>query len=86
MEEQHCEKCKDYNKNYHYNNKDRYNEAQRTRYEEDEEYRKKKLEQKHNFNLKTIICSVCNCSIRQHYFSRHIKTNTHERHLNNGLL
>ena len=30
-----CKKCKDYNTNYNYNNKDRYNEAQRKRYEED---------------------------------------------------
>ena len=36
-----CKKCIDYNKNCHYNNNDRYNEAQRKIYEDDEEYRKK---------------------------------------------
>ena len=78
-----CKKCLEY-KRANVINIDKVNEAQRKRYEEDEEYRKKKLEQNHKFNLKTITCSVCNCSIRQQCYSRHLKTNKHQINLGNG--
>ena len=43
--------------------KDRYNEEQRKRYEEDEEYRKRKQGQIRLFESKVVFCSVCNKSM-----------------------
>ena len=56
------------------------NETQRTKYKEDEEYRKKQ-EQIQNYRDKVAFCNVCNSSIKVQCYSRHLKTNKHKRNL-----
>ena len=56
------------------------NETQRTKYKEDEEYRKKQ-EQIQNYRDKVAFCNVCNSSMKVQCYSRHLKTNKHKRNL-----
>lgn len=62
-------------KKYKYqNNKDKYNEAQRRKYEEDDEYSKKQsthtMEGKHMFS-----CSACNCFLSQAHYQVDFESN-----------
>ena len=56
------------------------NETQRTKYKEDEEYRKKQ-EQIQNYRDKVAFCNVCNSSMKVQCYSRHLKKNKHKRNL-----
>ena len=56
------------------------NETQRTKYKEDEEYRKKQ-EQIQNYRDKVAFCNVCNSSMKVQCYSRHLKSNKHKRNL-----
>ena len=44
--------------------KNKVNETRRTKYKEDEEYRKKKQEQIQNYCDKVAFCNVCNSSMK----------------------
>jgi len=58
-------------KNYD-KHKDKVNETRRTKYKEDEEYRKKTGTNTNN---------VCNSSMKAQCYSRHLKTDKHKRNL-----
>ena len=70
-------KCNEYNVNHRANNKDKYNEEQRRRYEDDDEYRIKKQEAKQERSRNIVSCDVCNRSMRQDSYYQHLKTNKH---------
>ena len=76
-----CKKCLEYKRGNYDKHKDKVNEAQRSKYKEDEEYRKKKQEQIQNYRDKVAFCNVCNSSMRAQCYSRHVKTNTHQGNL-----
>ena len=78
-----CKKCNDYRKAHREKHKDRYNEEQRKRFEENEEYRKRKQEQRKLFENKVVFCSACNKSMSQKYYYDHIKTKKHQKNLEN---
>ena len=61
--------------------KNKVNETRRTKYKEDEEYRKKKQEQIQNYCDKVAFCNVCNSSMKAQCYSRHLKTEKHKRNL-----
>ena len=78
-----CRKCIDINRRSYNNHKERYKEEQRKRYEEDEEYRKKKLEGNKERGKKIVTCDVCNCSFCYAKLAEHRRTKKHQRNLNN---
>ena len=63
----------------YYKHKHKYNEAQRKRCEEDEEYRKVKQEYNKTFQTKIVSCSDCNCSLSQQHYYRRKTTYKHQR-------
>ena len=65
-----------YNKHKH-----RWNEVQRKRYEENEEYWKMKQGYNKTFQNKIVSCSVCNCSMTQTNYYKHKKTEKHKINL-----
>ena len=76
-----CIKCIGHNRKYHEKHRDKMNEAQRKRYEEDEEYRAHVLKQRSERGKKIVSCSVCNCSMSQAHYHRHKKSEKHKRNV-----
>ena len=76
-----CDKCLKAQRDYQNRHRERMNEEQRIRYENDEEYRKKKLERTYRRNTYIVSCDVCNCSISQGHFGRHLNTTKHQHNL-----
>ena len=76
-------KCNEYRKVHREKHKDRYNDEQRKRYEEDEEYRKRKQGQRRLFESKVVFCSVCSKSMSQKYYYDHMKTKKRNNNLKN---
>ena len=56
--------CLEYKRKNYDRHKDKVNETRRTKYKEDEEYRKKKQEQIQNYRDKVAFCNVCNSSMK----------------------
>jgi len=57
-------KCLEYKRGSYDKHIDKVNEAQRIKYKEDEEDRKKKQEQRQNYSDKVAFCNACNSSRR----------------------
>ena len=76
-----CKTCLEYKRKNYDKHKDKVNETRRTKYKEDEEYRKKKQEQIQNYRDKVAFCNVCNSSMKAQCYSRHLKTEKHKRNL-----
>ena len=76
-----CKMCLAEKRKSYHKHKDKRNEAQRKRYEEDEEHRKMKQEYNKQFQSKIVPCSVCNCSMNQQHYYRHKKTYKHQQNL-----
>ena len=76
-----CKKCLEYKRNQYQKHKDRYNERDRIKYKENEEYRNRKLEGQKERGKDIITCSICNCSFSQAHKSRHNKSFKHKRNL-----
>ena len=70
-----CIECDGYNVNHRA--KHRYNEVQRKRYEEDDEYRIKRQEAKKERSRNVVSCDGCNRSMRQDSYYQHLKTHKH---------
>ena len=71
----------EYKRNNYDKHKDKVNETRRTKYKEDEEYRKKKPEQIQNYRDKVVFCNICNSSMKAQCYSRHLKAEKHKRNL-----
>ena len=76
-----CKTCLEYKRKNYDKHKDKVIETRRTKYKEDEEYRKKKQEQIQNYRDKVAFCNVCNSSMKAQCYSRHLKTEKHKRNL-----
>ena len=79
-----CKKCLEYKRKNYDKHKDKVNETRRTKYKEDEEYRKKKQEQIQNYRDKVAFCNVCTSSMKAQFYSRHLKTEKHKKESRNG--
>lgn len=80
-----CIQCIGYKRKYNETHKDKMNEAQRKRYEEDEEYRAHILKQRSERGKKIVSYSVCNCSMSQAHYHRHKKPEKHKKKLEGSL-
>ena len=76
-----CRQCTENKRNNRIKHKDRYNEEQRKRYEEDDEYRNKTLESNRKWNSIKIQCDICDCYFSPCLKTQHLKTNKHKRNL-----
>lgn len=76
-----CKMCLADKRTSYHKHKHKYNEKQRKRYEEDDEYRKKKQEYNKTFQSKIVTCDVCKISMSQSNYYRHKKTYKHQQNL-----
>ena len=88
-----CSKCREYKKQYKFNNSESYISSYKTYYENNKdkklEQRKKYIEQNKEYIYEKITCNVCGCQICRQGLARHQKTkkcNSSIKSIENNLM